>query len=66
MGYERPRLPSLAANDWAFGEEAPVPIGDDGVVFAAVGDVNKANPPRAVVVAGVRRASAVARPPAKR
>jgi predicted phosphodiesterase len=57
-GYERPRLPTTDAAGWAFGEEEAVPVDDDSVVFAAIGDVGKANVPQAVVAAGVRRACA--------
>jgi len=58
-GYERPRLPDPDdGDDWAFGAEEAPEVGDDGVVFAAIGDVGKANIPQAVVAAGVRRACA--------
>lgn len=56
-GYQRPRFPD-AEDDWTFGEEAPVTVEGDAVVFAAVGDMGKANVPQAVVAGGVRRACA--------
>ncbi len=56
-GYERPRLPG-GADDWTFGDEGIVPDDDGAVVFAAVGDMGKANVPQAVVANGVRRACA--------
>lgn len=57
-GYEPPRFPEQAEDGWTFGVEQAVPVSGDSVVFAAVGDMGKANLPQAVVAAGVRRACA--------